>query len=433
MKTKFLIIACTIATTIFANPATSSWTWGENETEAKGNWMSLEKSVKQKKYDTATGEATWLLNNTPQLNVALYINAIKIYENRAAKEKVPSKKVILEDSTLLLYKQRIKYFGDEANVLNRQGRVAWKYLSKRKNQNDYLFSMYKKIHELNQAKTLPENMSNLMKAACTQYVNKKIDKSQVLDIHTVCNDVYNEQEQIFTSPKKLKKVTKYRQLTNRIFSKNVDLNCEDIENQFAGKFQEKQNVKSAKQIVSLSTSNKCFNNPVFLSAAEYLIENGQGNYSLQKIVGNLYLKNEDLQKAKTAFTKGIELANDSIKKSKLQLKIAKIEEDEKLFSVAKASALKALTFNPELKEAYIFIGDLYFQNAGSCPTENKVIYRSRYIAAYHMYIKGEDANSANKAKAQFPSTEEMFLYNQKPGDQVNTGCWIGENVKLEKR
>jgi tetratricopeptide (TPR) repeat protein len=433
MKTKLLIIACVVSTALFSGVPSVSWTWGDNETEAKGNWMSMEKKVKQKKYDAATGEVVWLLNNTPQLNVALYINAIKVYEKRASKEKIASKKIILQDSTLLLYKQRIELFGDEANVLNRQGRVAWKYLSKRKNQGDDLFALYSKIYELNSMKTLPENMSNYMKSACTQYVNNKIDKREMLNIYSSCNDVYNSKEGSVTSEKKRKRVAKYRQITNSTFAKNVDINCEDIESQFAEQFQSKQDVKLAKQIISLSIANKCVETSVFLSAAEFLIEKEESNYSLQKIVANVYLKNEETQKAKTAFARGIELSNDSVKKSMLYFEIAKIEGKENQFTSARASALKALSFNPELKEVYSLIGDLYFQSGGSCNTGNKVIDRSKYIAAYHMYLKGGYINSANQAKAQFPSTEEMFLYNQKPGDQVNTGCWIAENVKLEKR
>lgn len=432
MKKLTLLLSITISTIAYSGPG-SAWNWGEKETEAKGNWMNMEKKVKQKKYNQATSQVTWLLKNTPELNVALYINAIKVYEKRAAKERNTAVKVTLQDSVLWLYQQRLDIFGDSAKVLNRKGRIAWKYLSKRKNQSDSLFTLYAKIHELNGEKTYPENMSAFMKAACTQYVNKKISKSNILEIYQTCNDTYDAQEQQNTSAKKLKKVTRHRQLTNEVFTKNVDINCEDIQNQFGEKFEMKQDLKTAQLIVRISVSNKCVSNPVFIRAGEYLVANEKSNYALQKIIANVYLKKEETQKAKEAFAKGIELSEDSIKKAKLQFEIAKISALEKNFVVAREQANQVLAYDPSFLKAHAFIGDLYFQSSTTCSTGNKVQDRSIYIAAYNKYVQGGDLKSANLAKAQFPSTEEMFLYNQKVGDAVNTGCWIGEKVKLASR
>ena len=89
--------------------------------------------------------------------------------------------------------------------------------------------------------------------------------------------------------------------------------------------------------------------------------------------------------------------------------------------------------NKTLTKSYSLIGDLYFQSSGTCSTGNKVQDRAAYIAAYNIYMKAGNSAKAQEAKAQFPSMEEMFLYNQKPGDVINTGCWIGESVKLDKR
>ena len=40
---------------------------------------------------------------------------------------------------------------------------------------------------------------------------------------------------------------------------------------------------------------------------------------------------------------------------------------------------------------------------------------------------------ANELKANFPSKEEVFLYQKKVGDKVDTGCSVHETVALETR
>lgn len=431
---KYLFILTVLSNlTVLAGGPNNAWAWGENETEAKGNWLKMEKLVKQKQYDKATHEVKWLLSNTPSLNVALYINAIKVYEKRASREKNATRKIELQDSTLMLYKKRIELFGNEAKVLNREGRVAWNYLSKRKGTSDELYQLYAKIYELNKNKTLAKNMSSYMKSACTQYVNKKITTTEVLNVFSNCSNVFDAQENSITNKKKLASIEKYRGITSQVFSKNVQVSCEDIEQEFGQKLEEKQDLKVAKLIISISLSNKCTSSEVFAKAGELLSAQGQSNYALEKLLGNTYLKKEENEKAITRFQKAITLTEDSANIGKLHLKIGETQAKLNQYSKARTSANEALKFNSELTKPYTLIGDLYFQSASTCSTGNKVQDRSAYIAAYKMYKKAGANAKAAEAHAQFPSTEEMFLYNQKPGDVINTGCWISESVKLESR
>lgn len=423
-----------VSTAIFAGgPESAAWAWGDKEVEAKGTWLNMEKLVKQHQYNDASSEIKWLLSNTPNLNVALYINAIKVYEKREKAEKDLTRKIQMQDSTLMLYDKRIELFGDEANVLNRKGKVAWDYLSKRKGTSGELYALYSKIYELNKAKTYSENMSDYMKAACTQYLNKKMTKTEIISVYNNCNEVFDAQSAKTTNAKKIDKIERYRGLTTQIFSKNVDINCEDIQNEFGGKFNEKPDVKMAKLIIGLSVSKKCLSNDVFIAAASFLSEKEQSNYALEKILANIHSKNGENEKAIVSFNKALKLTEDSAKIGELYLEIAELNAKDKNFGEARTNALKAVQMNKSLTKSYSLIGDLYFQSSSTCSTGNKVQDRAAYIAAYNMYIKAGNSAKAQEAKAQFPSMEEMFLYNQKPGDVVNTGCWIGESVKLDKR
>lgn len=414
--------------------AANTWNWGSNEVESKGKWMALEKNVKTKKYAAAQPEADWLLQNTPDLNVALYINAVKVYEKLEKAEKDAAKKVALQDQVMALYAKRIELFGSEAKVLNRQGRVAFKYYSARADKQAGLYDFYSKIYQLNGNKTYPENMSSMLKSACMSYKLNALTKQQVLEAFGSCNELFDAQEAKYVAnAKKLKKVEKYRAISNSVLAKNVEVTCEDVQTEFGEAFAANPDVKMAKVIVSLSVSNSCYSNEVFVLAAEKMISEGQGNYSLQKVVGDLHFKNGAYDKAKVSYEGAFAATEDSVKKAKIKLALAKVSTDENDFITGRDYALAALDLNPELLEAYNVIGDLYYKSAGMCNSGNKVQERSVYIAAYKMYLKGGNQTGANQMKAQFPSVEEMFLYNQKPGDVVNTGCWIKETVTLASR
>jgi hypothetical protein len=52
-----------------------------------------------------------------------------------------------------------------------------------------------------------------------------------------------------------------------------------------------------------------------------------------------------------------------------------------------------------------------------------------------MYEKAGDKAGMAKARQYFPSAEEIFTLGktEQIGKPVNTGCWIGESVILQKK
>ena len=65
--------------------------------------------------------------------------------------------------------------------------------------------------------------------------------------------------------------------------------------------------------------------------------------------------------------------------------------------------------------------------------ESKVKDRGVFLAAYKMYKKAGNSSKMARAKAQFPSSEEIFTEGMTIGQSISVGCWIGETVTLQKR
>lgn len=429
---KIRLITCTLLLLVVAklNAVNNTWSWGENETEAKGVWMKMEGLVKQKKYSEATPLVTWLLVNTPNLNVALYINAIKVYENREKKASNADEKKVLQDSTLLLYDKRIELFGSEKKVLNRKGRVAWKYLANRENESANLYALYSKIYTLNKSRTKDVNLYNWVQSAGVEYSKKVIQKEELFDVFAKCNEVFDQQ---LLTAKKVERLEKYKALTIMAFAAKADLSCELIQAEFGRTFKTDPNVNKAKMIISLCVAQKCFSDSSFVDAAQFLSKENQSNYSLEVTLAKAYLKRSELDSALSTFDRAISLSVDTIKKATLLLDKAKVKSKQGKNGESRSLALEALKLNPSLSEAHGHIGDLYFNSANQCENGNKVENRSVYIAAAAQYKKAGWNAKANEMKAQFPSVEELFLYNLKAGDTFSTKCWMNVQVVLQTR
>jgi hypothetical protein len=100
---------------------------------------------------------------------------------------------------------------------------------------------------------------------------------------------------------------------------------------------------------------------------------------------------------------------------------------------ARESYRQAAAADPSNKEAWEKIGDLYATSNDCHKKESQAQDRLIYIAAYEMYAKAGNQQKMANAKEQFPSKEDIFLYNWKVGDVKSTGCWIGESVALRTR
>ncbi len=126
----FILILLSVSTTLSQN----TFKWPEDEATAKEKVALYTDALKGKKYLEATEPLQWLLDNAPDLNPSIYINGIKIYEALEKAETDEAKKSEYQQTALQLYDDRIKYFNDEINVLNRKAFAAYKFY-KRINQN----------------------------------------------------------------------------------------------------------------------------------------------------------------------------------------------------------------------------------------------------------------------------------------------------------
>ncbi|MEM1135336.1 MAG: hypothetical protein AAGI07_05805 [Bacteroidota bacterium] len=180
------------------------WCWGSDPGTTKEKYTLFSDDIQLKDFDHAIEPFQWLIENTPNLNVGLYIKGVELYSALLKREEKGDKdkdKIIgYQDRILSLYDERVKYFGEEEDVIERKGRKFYFYYKDREDPEKWqkMYAVYKKAFELNGPKTSRSNITFLMLSVVNLKARKKFTEEEVL---THYEDITDKIEQNINSTK----------------------------------------------------------------------------------------------------------------------------------------------------------------------------------------------------------------------------------------
>lgn len=421
----------------FANAeAQPGWKWPDDATKAE---TAREKNalysdaLKSKMYRQSADHLSWLLINAPDLNESLYINGFKIYDELASETKDAAKKKVYQDSAIIMYDLRIKYFNEKASVLNRKAFSAYKYYRDNPPKYKELVDLFKEAIELNGDKIWDNNILAYFDIVRRyQAETNAFANDQILETYGKVEDLLDAK---LAQGSDAEKIEMIRGQVENMLVGMIEVDCNFITNTLAPKFKSNPEIKLAKTILRLSVAGKCLEeSPISIEAAKYIFENDKKEYAIAKLIASNCYSSEDFECAENYYQQAAELANDAEDKADAYLSLANTQLKMGKKSSARDFAKKALSADPSNKNAASFIAALYMNSFNDCKQgKDPVQDRALFIAAYNWYQKAGDSQGMANAKEQFPSMEEIFTWNYKLGQQVNVGCWINETVELKKR
>lgn len=414
-----------------AAKAQAQYNWPEDKKTAQTKVVLYTDLQKQGNLEAATEPLQWLLDNAPDLNPSIYINGSEIYEDLAAKETDPAKKEEYTEKALNLYDTRIKYFGDEADVLNRKASTAIKLLFKEKSEYERLDSIFSNALEVSKDKFAYYNIFPYMTVVKTLYEQGKMDEEQVINIYDRLNEVIDAN----SSGKLASKYKEQAEKLDGLFMATVNVDCDFIAERLVPKMNENpDDVETAKKIIALSLASQCTDQDYFTQAAMATFEK-EPNAGLAKTIGERMAREGNTEEAMKFLTKAAELSETDEQKGEIYLSIASIEQKNGNKAAARENALKAAQASPSVAEkAYTLVGNLYLNSYEQCKKGKSIVEdRAIFIAAYEMYRKAGNSSGMQRMKEQFPSKEEVFTYGKKVGDTVTVDCWINQSVTIQTR
>lgn len=408
------------------------WNWPEDKAPAEEKYVLYKDALRTDNYKAAKAPHMWLMNKVPDLHNSLYIDGAKIYEGLAEIESDPARKIELQDSALIMYDLRIKYFNDEANVMNRKAYQAYKYYRSDQDRYEDLFQTLKKTYDLN-----GDNIANYLIVPYMDILRKyKLSGGDISDEAVL--DTYNELlgvlDKMEKTGKKAGRVDTYRDQLDKLLTATIDVNCEFIENNMYPKIEANpDDIEQAQKVLSLMYAAECGNTDMFLETVK-VIYGSDKTYGLAYVLGIKYIQREKYEEAEQYLKEAIELTEDNTKKAEIYMNLGNIANLQGKKSTAREHFLAAVGVDPTQKEAYKKIGDMYVNSFDQCKGEQNIVKdRAIFIAAYEMYRKAGDTQAMARMRSQFPSVEEAFTLDLNKGDKVTVGCWINETVSLQTR
>ncbi|MBN2616162.1 MAG: hypothetical protein JXR71_10765 [Bacteroidales bacterium] len=392
-------------------------------------------------YD-AVGPWYWVFNNCPRATENIYIDGVNMLSFRIQSAPADKRKSMI-DTLMMIFDQRLKYFPDRYGTTQSQkGEIlARKAIA--------LYQVdpgaYQKVYQILK-ESINEEKQESMGAAMVYYFRilakmvreGQADTTTLVNTYDQLSGYVSDRLNNYQSMNNARKVSEYKNIKNAIESEFQPFaNCKDLVSIYQKKFNASpEDASLLKKIISTLENKQCFNNNLYFDANQNL-------YKVQKdpetafLIGKLLIqqgKNTEalsyLQKA-TSITDTDDLVD-------VYMLMAQTYQGMSNYPKAREMARMALKTNPHYGMAYVLIGDMYASSASACG-KNDLTKKVAYWAAVDKYeqakrVEPDLADLVNKRvsvyRQQFPSTEQLFFYNMKPGEKYKVGCWINEETTV---
>jgi len=402
----------------------------------RGKLMSTYREFfKWKDYDLALDSWWTLFNDYPDVSEKLYVDGVTMYrhfikgtpEGQARNAKI--------DTLMLIYDQRMTYFGGEGNVLGRKGSDLLRFRSDSPDKVQAAYGMLKKSLDIQETQSREAVLLNYMAAGLLLHKASVIDRSQVMEDYFQVTGLL-DQHRGSSSRRERTRAT-----IEGMIQKEDILSCEGLDLHFEPQFeQNSKNPELLEKIIHSYSLAGCEQSALYTAASEKLYDLDPGSESAHELA-LLFISRNDLEKAARYLQMAV--ADDQLPKDKraewfYELCIVCLAKGNPCDAIA--FAREALAYRDNHAKAYLALGDAFI----ACRTElgDDFCQQSAYWAAADMYqtaskidpaLAEESSEKLDLCAAQFPSKEEIFFQDLSVGTNYRVGGCIQENTTVRSR
>jgi tetratricopeptide (TPR) repeat protein len=377
-----------------------------------------------------------VFENCPASSKNIYINGVKIFQDKIEKTKNSELQSAYFDTLMLIYDKRIQYFGEEGLVLGRKGKDMLRYKSQ-----DYekAYSTLKQSMELSGKDTDPGVSVGLIETGVLMYKAGKISEKEFLDGYISISEISEQQLKNGGKPELIEQL--FTRI-NAVVLKTGIANCQEIESAFKDRVISNSAGTTMLSLISdLLIASGCENADFFGEVNEKLIAlepTSDRAYALAWF----YIKKEKFEVAISNLKNAIEIETDAEKNAHYYYQMALICNTKmNLQQDAVGYALKAINLLPAWGEPYLVIASAYILGSKDC-FEGAFERSCVYWVAVDKCIKAKSLDTKLEEKANsliseysrfFPNNEEVFFRSLQEGNNYTVGCWINENTTVRVR
>jgi len=422
MMKKFIILVVAILA-VFSVGAQSKY--GADEQKCKENLSMFREYYKQKNYDDAYNPWRWAYKNCPQSSGNIFKNAPKILKAKMKADKVNKSEYV--DTLMMVFDDRIKYFGKDGYVLGIKG---YELIGIDKSRSEEALGYLKRSIELEGNNASVQAVFGYMKAIVNLEKSGVKAKSDVIEAYSVVSEVidYN----IVNETKMAVHFVKYSEKVEKLFTPYA--NCDDLIALFSVKFDPiTEDVNLLKRITKVLDNKKCTDSDLFFNASSRLHELEPSAASADQMSKMSIAKGKS-SNAITFSKQAIESEEDVNKKAIYYLGLADAYRNSGSYASARNAVYSALELRDGWGEAYMNLGNIYVAGAKNCGSDfdKSTVYWVAVDAFRKARLDEETGDRASKSintySKYFPTKENCFFNGVEAGKPHTVACWINKTT-----
>ncbi len=390
---------------------------------------------KIKLYSHAFPHWRWMFLNCPTGSQNIYIDGIKILTSHIDTVKNQALKDKWIDTLMMVYDQRIKYYGREGYVL---GRKAIDAISYRPAMAEQSYAWFKRSVELQNNQSDGAVLVYYLNTAAQLANAGKIDKSEIFEVYDKVLSIaeYN----ISQSSGNEKEFANWNNIKSNIETIIEPLaSCSDLVAIYEKKFKEFPNDTALLiNMTNILDKRNCTQEGDLFYRATVNLHKLKPSAQTAYLLGKLSIQNNYIGKAADYMEQAANLFTENPDKIKALYALVGIYMTNRNFSLARSTAYKIIQLNPSEGKAYILIGDMYAMSAGMCEADD-MSGKTVFWAAIDKYIKAKSVDSSVEQEANekisqysryYPQKQDLFFRDLQEGTAYSVGCWINESTTI---
>lgn len=390
---------------------------------------------KWKEYEYVLDSWWTIFMEYPDASEKFYVDGVTMYRHfigEAAEGQDRENKI---DTLMLIYDQRMEYFGGEGNVLGRKGSDLLRYRNSDMEQVQEAYGMLKRSLEIEGTKSRAPVILNYISAGLLLKQAAVIDNIQVMEDYFMVSGLLDQLEGSSS------RWDRTRASIDEMILKEDILSCVGLDLYFATRFDRNGEDKDLlEKMIHYYQSAGCKQSDLYTAATENLYEIEPSAESAHNLA-LLFIGKEDLEKASYYLriaVVGENLSDETRAEWFYKLSIVCLAKEDHCEAISYAR--EALAFSKDYGKAYLCLGDAIIASRKQLGDDFQ--QRTAYWAAADMYqaaarldpaLAEESSEKLAMCKTQYPNKEDIFFRDLKAGDSFRvTGC-IQENTTIRSR
>jgi tetratricopeptide (TPR) repeat protein len=419
---KFLVLTIAILA-VFSVSAQGKY--GAYEQKCKENLSMFREYYKQKNYDDAYNPWRWAYVNCPQSSGNIFKNAPKILKAKMKADK--ANKSAYVDTLMMVFDDRIKYFGKEGYVLGIKG---YELIFVDKSRSEEALGYLKKSIDLDGNNASVQAVYGLMLAIVNLEKLGLKTKLDVIEAYTIVSEIID-----YNIKNESKSTKYYMQYSEKVENKFTPYaNCDDLIALFSVKFDHAtEDINLLKRITKVLDNKKCTDSDLFFNASSRLYELEPSAASANQMSKMSIVRGKP-SNAITFAKQAIKLEEDENQKAIYYLGLADAYRSAGSFSSARGAVYNALELRARWGEAYMNLGNIYVAGAKNCGNDfdKSTVYWVAVDAFKQALSDSETKDRASKSintySKYFPTKENCFFNGVTAGGKHTVACWINKKT-----